>query len=101
MTKPAHPALALFKEMFDAVAQQDTVTAPSHYVPHSVFMAECYRRGIRKPCGFIEETEWLDSIGMPEYAHKVIKAHHRSRGTDFSPMEKGQWRLRQKLRSRT
>lgn len=97
--KTLHPALALYAELFQReAAAGNNIETPTHWVKRNCFHAECRRRGIKCPDGFVDAVAWEESIGLTEFAHKVVAGHHKAHGTDFTPMEKGAWRLYRKMK---
>lgn len=96
--KHARQAKELFIQLFEQVAAQGKPESPSYYVPRNWFHARLRAAGIPIPDNFVDAVEWEEAIGMPEFSHRIVKAHHRKHGTDFSPMEKGARRLQLKLR---
>ena len=99
VNKPIHPALTLYKRLFEQVAAGEdvatnTATNPTVFVEASIFHARLLAAGIDRPEGFVEFADWCDEIGLPEFAHKLTLAYHRGHGTTPTPMERGAWRLR-------
>ncbi len=98
--KTLHPALELFKRLFDEYAQDPGPVLPTYFVPRCTFIAAVKKSGIDCPKSesAIDWFEWEDSIGLQDFAHKIFVAYHKAHGSDFTPMEKGAWRLRNKQR---
>lgn len=94
--KTLHPALALYKKLFDQAATEDRPDLPTHYVPRSWFAVKCREAGIEMPENVVKMWEWEQSIGLNKFAEKIIRAHHKAHGTDFTPMEKASMRLARK-----
>lgn len=71
-----HPALNLFRELFDkAAARRDLVAAPSYFVPRSAFIAELKKRGIEHPSKIVDIWRWEGEIGLTQFAKKTIRAY--------------------------
>lgn len=97
----AQKAKALLKRLFDEAAKDPGPYQPTYFVPQAVFEKELRKAGIFDTNNAIELWNWQDSIGLPEFAHKLFAAYHKAHGTDFTPMEKGAWRLRMKQKRLT
>lgn len=97
--KTLHPALALYKSLFDKVAAEGSPVNPTHYVPRSWFVVKCREAGIEVPENVVKMWEWEQQIGLNKFAEKLIRAHHKAHGTDFTPMEKASMRLTRKLQA--
>lgn len=100
MKAEPHPALALYKQLFDEAASGADVATnsagvlPTAFVESSIFHARLRHVGIDRPDGFVEFSDWCDAIGLPECSHQLVLAYHRKHGTSPTPMERGAWRLR-------
>lgn len=100
-----HPALALYQKLFAEVASGADVCCgsalhtPSAFVESSIFLARCQAAGIDCPANdSVEFWRWTERIGLTEFAHRLVMAHHRKHGTKPSPMERGAWRLEKHLK---
>ncbi len=76
-TRKIHPALALFKELFEMWATPDNPDLPEYIVSRCPFRMELRRRGIEHPDNFIKFCEWEEEIGLRKFAKKVIAAYRR------------------------
>lgn len=94
MNDHAQKAKALFRRLFDEEAKSDPVNLPTYFVTRHVFHSECRKAGIPVPENFIAAVQWEESIGFPEFVHRIVAAYHKAHGSDFTPMEKGAWKLR-------
>lgn len=68
-----HPAKALFRELFWKAASPDNTQLPAYFVGRNVFHAECIKRGIDCPEGFIAACQWEEKIGMQRFVKAEIK----------------------------
>jgi hypothetical protein len=84
-----HPALALFKQLFDKRAAEDSPYLPGDFVPRNYFLMKCREAGIDAPENFIEALKWEEKIGLRAYARNVIRAYRKARGLTPTPMERG------------
>ena len=50
--------------------------------------ASLIEAGIECPAGFVAFSDWCESIGVPQFVHRLIMRHHSSRGTSPSPYER-------------
>lgn len=83
--------------MFREAAAGDPIVTPDHFVESSVFHARLAKEGIDRPEGFIEFSDWCDSIGLPAFAHKLSMAHHRARGTKGDPSREKAYRFHRRV----
>lgn len=67
--------------------------SPSLFVESGVFHMRLKAEGIERPENSVEYWKWCEDLGLPEFAHKLVMAHHRLAGTSPTPMERGAWRL--------
>ena len=65
MKAPLHPALALYRQLFDKAVADGAFCNPGWIVERAVFYQKCEEAGIEFPKGgFIEEMDWEESIGL-------------------------------------
>lgn len=93
-----HPAFSIFEKLFNEQAKDPGPVLPSYFVTPDTFYRECRNAGLTVPDGWVEAKEWEEEIGLPEFARKLIAKYHREHGSDFTPMEKGAWKLRLKCK---
>src|SRR6516164_1020388 len=93
-TKSARQAKALFRQMFEEASKDPGPVLPTHFVKRNIFHAKCRELGIHVSDNAIQAFQWEEEIGLPEFAHMVLAKYHKEHGSDFTPMEKGAWRLR-------
>ncbi|HEV3271206.1 MAG TPA: hypothetical protein VGZ93_03405 [Candidatus Methylacidiphilales bacterium] len=79
-----HPALVLFKELFEKeVASGTNPNDPAYYVSRCPFHKVCRSKGIAVPDNFIEATKWEEEIGLTEFAFKIVQAHRELHDTSI------------------
>jgi hypothetical protein len=83
-----HPAFAIYERLFAEAAADDSPTCPSGFVHESHFHRALIEAGIECPAGFVAFSDWCESIGVPQFVHRLIMRHHSSRGTSPSPYER-------------
>lgn len=93
-----HPAFEIFERLFNEAAKDPGPTLPTYFVTRDIFHKACRLAGLSIPADWIGATAWEESIGLPEFSHRIFAHYHKEHGSDFTPMEKGAWRLRQKMR---
>ena len=91
--KKLHPALDLFGKMFRQVAASDPIVTPDHFVETHVFQDALTKAGIDHPEGFIQYADWCEQIGLCDFAHKLIRAHHQKMGTSGDPSREAAYRF--------
>lgn len=91
-----HPAMELFERLFNEVAADPGPVLPTYFVTQDFFFKEVKKAGIDAPSNIVDFWAWEESIGLPDFAHRVISKYHKEHGSDYTPMEKQSWRMRQK-----
>ena len=72
----AEMAKAIFKEMFDRVAnspnEHDRLELPGHWVKRAVFHIACRNAGIACPENIVDAWKWETAIGLQRYVKTLI-----------------------------
>ena len=74
MCTAPHPALALFKRLFEEAEASDPIAMPKDYVQRNWLWDQCAKNGIEVPANPIQAWEWEEEIGLARDRVDIVGA---------------------------
>mgnify|MGYP001583554028 CR=1 FL=1 len=97
MCTAPHPALALFKRLFEEAEANDPIAMPKDYVQRNWLWDPCAKNGIEVPTNPIQAWEWEEEIGLAKLAQRLIRSHYRRTRTTADPQMTAHGRMWRKM----